>query len=625
MPHPATAARGSALADQLAPPGSERRTQAKPEFTIRSVAVGVFVAALVGASYPYVVLKIGFGPTISVVSAFFGYIVLSVVGFAATRLTGREKRSNRYEYNIVQTAGTAAGQAGFMCVVLAAFDLLASKPGLGFTLQPNAWQIFLWLSVAGCLGVLLAVPLRKHYIDEEKLTFPDGTAAGETLVILDEDKKKAGRKVKALAWGGLFSAVTSWFRDTGVPKQLIPTETMFGSYYGKLNVGISWSALSFGSGLIVGLRISLSMMLGAVLAWVIAPPILEAEGIAQPTFALALRWIMWPATGLMVAGGLTALALKWKLIAKTFSELRDVTPGSTDFSLRWVIGGSLILATALVVLQRVSLDIPIWESVVAILISIPLMLVGTRVLGETNWAPISSMANMVQAVFGVLAPGNMVSNMVASGMSGTVAANGEHLMQDYKAGKIIGSNNRYLTWMQLIATPVGAAAVAFMYPLLKRTYGIGADRYGIDPEFAAAGEAALTSPISVKWAGFAEILAKGFSALPKYCVEALLIAVLLGIVITILEEKHRKYLPSPTGVGLGMLIPFIYVFPMVLGGVAQAIWRKKNPASEDELNAPLASGLIVGEALLASLIIPILGFVLLKYWGFSLASGGGGH
>jgi putative OPT family oligopeptide transporter len=623
MRQPARADRESKVLEHPASAETVARRQPRPEFNVRSVAVGIFVAAVIGSSYPYVVLKLGFGPTISVVSAFFGYIVLSIVGFVTTKLTRRDRRSNRYEYNIVQTAGTAAGQTAFMCVVLAAFDLLASKPALGFNLQPSGWQIFLWLSVAGCLGVLLAVPLRRHYIDEEKLTFADGTAAGETLVILDEDKRKAGRKVKALAWGGIFSAVTTWVRDTSLPK-IIPSETFFGAYYGKLNVGIAWSALSFGSGLIVGLRISLSMMLGAVLAWVIAPPILGAQGITQPAFASTLRWVMWPATGLMVSGGLTALALKSKLIVKTFRDLRVAKPGSTDFPLRGVIVGAVILAIALVALQRVSMNIPIWESVVAILVSIPLMLVGTRVLGETNWAPISAMANMVQALFAALAPGSIPSNMVASGMSGTVAANGEDLMQDYKAGKIIGSNNRYLTWMQLIATPVGAAAVAIMYPLLKRTYGIGADRYGIDAAFANSGEAPLTSPISVKWAGFAEILSNGFSALPKYCLEALVIAVVLGVVITIFESKYRKYLPSPTGVGLGMLIPFIYVFPMVLGGVAQAIWAKRHPKSEDELNIPLASGLIVGEALLASLIIPLVGFVLLKYFGISLA-GGGGH
>ena len=38
-------------------------------------------------------------------------------------------------------------------------------------------QAFLWLTITGLLGVLLAVPLRRHFIVEEKLTFADGVAA----------------------------------------------------------------------------------------------------------------------------------------------------------------------------------------------------------------------------------------------------------------------------------------------------------------------------------------------------------------------------------------------------------------------------------------------------------------
>src|SRR5665213_2304835 len=88
------------------------------ELTLRAVLAALVVAALMGATYPYVVLKIGYGPNISVVSAFFGYMALTVVGF----FTG--VRGTRWENNLVQTAGTAAGEAGFMCVVLAAMDML---------------------------------------------------------------------------------------------------------------------------------------------------------------------------------------------------------------------------------------------------------------------------------------------------------------------------------------------------------------------------------------------------------------------------------------------------------------------------------------------------------------------
>ena len=88
-----------------------------------------------------------------------------------------------------------------MCVVLAAMDMLNAKPELGFSVHLTVWQTFSWLTVAGLIGVLLAVPLRRHYIDEENLTFADGTAAGEALLVLDQGPKEAGPRVTALGVG----------------------------------------------------------------------------------------------------------------------------------------------------------------------------------------------------------------------------------------------------------------------------------------------------------------------------------------------------------------------------------------------------------------------------------------
>ena len=575
------------------------------ELTPRAILTGMGVAALIGATYPYVVLKIGYGPNISVVSAFFGYLALSGIGF----FTG--VRGTRWENNLVQTAGTAAGEAGFMCVVLAAMDMLNAKPELGFSIHLGPWQIFGWLSIAGCLGVLLAVPLRRHFIDDENLTFADGTAAGETMLVLDLDRKQAGLRIKALSWGMLASGALALVRDfTGKLTvhgrvlheftEKIPEALYFSKAAGAMKNGAEVSLLGFGGGLLVGLRVTLSMGLGMVLAWFIAPGPLFARGIiASESYRDTLRWVMWPATGLMVAGGLTALVLKWKLIVKTFSALKgdDIGVGATDFPLKYVISGSLFLAVALCVFQYLSLGFPVWLTVVSLLLSVVLMLVGIRVLGETNWAPISALANFMQAVFAGLVPHNMPINMIGSGMSGTVAAHGEHLMQDYRAGKMVGANNRNLTIMQLIAVPIGSASVALIYPMLKARYGIG--------------DGGLSSPISVKWAGFAELLNKGLSALPRGAVEALAIALVIGAIATVLEPKYRRFVPSPTGVGLGMLIPTVSILPMVIGGIFQALWARSNPKQEETYNTPLASGLIAGEAIVVLVISILKGFGLL--------------
>jgi len=574
------------------------------EFNLRSVAVGLFVAALIGSAYPYIVLKIGFGPTISVVSAFLAFLFLQGIAL----LTG--KASNCREYNLVQTAGTASAQSAFMCVVLAAFDLLNSKPELGFGLSPTPLQTFIWMSLAGMLGVLLAVPLRRHFIEEEKLPFPDGTAAGEALKILEGGSLQAKNKLRVLGIGSGIGVLCTWFRD-GKPAW-IPETLFFGSALKSLHVGFAFSALSFGSGLIVGVRVAVAMGIGALLGWGVLPLVLLQQGwISSATFSETLKWTMWPATGLMVSGGMTALFLHTRRLAGTFRELcRAPLQAHNEVPLLWVFVGSLGLSCALAVVQYVFFAVAFWASALAIALSVLLMLVGIRVLGETNWAPISAMANLVQALFAFFSPHSMATNMVASGMSGSIAGGGEHLMQDYRAGKIVGSNNRSLTFMQLLATPVGALAISLVYPLLKARHGIGPDKFGLSPEVATASGAGLSSPISVKWAGFAELLLGGFERLPPYALHAFFVGALLGVLLSLLQKYASDKTPSATGLALGILIPAQYILPMVLGGFCQYAWRRHRPGQEAALCVPLASGLIAGEALLA-LSIPVVSFFLL--------------
>src|SRR4030095_15837913 len=61
------------------------------EFTLSAVLVALGVTVLIGATFPYIVLKIGFGPNIAVVSAFFGYLALR---------TFQRKRSLRWQSNL---------------------------------------------------------------------------------------------------------------------------------------------------------------------------------------------------------------------------------------------------------------------------------------------------------------------------------------------------------------------------------------------------------------------------------------------------------------------------------------------------------------------------------------------
>jgi uncharacterized oligopeptide transporter (OPT) family protein len=654
-----------ALGREGRPPGAsevpplERFAEQRGELTVKAVVAGIFVAAIMGAAYPYMVLKLGFGPNVSVVAAFFGFLFLRIFDL------GGGRHYNRWQNNLVEAAGTSSAQTAFMCVLLGAFDLLHhnTNGALGTRLTPT--MSFLWLTTACTLGVLLAVPLRRHFIVDEKLPYPDGTAAAETVLVLDPPreasaavKRNALRAFKAVMSGVVLSGLVMLFREDGklvphlqnvlahvsgvlarwvphIPEGLDAPWTLFhrvtseigpdgtasqvvhGVVLANMGVGASYSLLSIGSGLIVGLRITASMLIGSTLAWVVAPyllikyavPIHHVKAGAEvagpllvetdtPTRTEVLFWVMWPATGMLVAGGLTSLALRWRLLVETFRSLRTARIGSNEMPLSFVVTGVVICGVGLCVVQATLLDMAVWMTITAIVLSVPLMLVGLRVLGETNWGPISALSNMMQGVFAVIAPGNVAANMVASGTTGTIAESSQSIMQDYRCGQIIGSKPRNLTIMQLLAVPVGAAAVSWMYPVFVQSYGLF-DR--TDPVTGKLIKAQLTSPISNKWAGFAQILKDGASALPTSALWALVIFSVLGVVFTVLESRPslKDYVPSATGIGIGIIVPFNVVFTMFLGGVLGAFWERKFRASADVYVMPLASGLIAGEALVA--------------------------
>ena len=237
------------------------------------------------------------------------------------------------------------------------------------------------------------------------------------------------------------------------------------------------------------------------MAWVLMPPWLVQHGLlaADGRRVDILLLVMWPAVGMLVAGGISALLLRWRVLMATFRSLAAADAASSDLAAALGVDRRRHLGAARHHRAVAVLRHAVWHSVLAIVLALPLGLVALRVLGETNWGPISTMTNVMQAMFAGIAPGDLRASMVSSGITGAVAAESEGLMQDFRAGQMIGSTPRILTYMQLIAVPVGALALAFMYPLLRDTYGIIGEH------------AQLLSPTSQRWVGFAKLVTQDLS------------------------------------------------------------------------------------------------------------------
>ncbi|MBT8493498.1 MAG: OPT/YSL family transporter, partial [Deltaproteobacteria bacterium] len=113
------------------------------------------------------------------------------------------------ETNITQTTGSAAG------TMASAGGLVAPIPAmlmLGYEIP--LWGMFAWVASVAFLGVFFAVPLRRQYVDIEKLRFPTGTATANTIVSMFAKGAEAMQKAKVLVWVAIGSgayALASYF------------------------------------------------------------------------------------------------------------------------------------------------------------------------------------------------------------------------------------------------------------------------------------------------------------------------------------------------------------------------------------------------------------------------------
>ena len=94
--------------------------------------------------------------------------------------------------------------------------------------------------------------------------------------------------------------------------------------------------------------------------------------------------------------------------------------------------------------------------------------------------------------------------------------------------------------------------------------------------------------------------------------QCIFIGLTAGVVLVLLERalpKHKKWIPSATGVGLGFLLPFQQVLQMLLGALIAAILEARKGRVKD-LVVPVASGMIAGESIVGVVVKALNNFVL---------------
>lgn len=561
-----------------------------PEYTTRAVVAGCLIGILLVAVNIYMGLKTGFGEGGSIIAAILGLVVFRAV----------KAKYSILENNITQTAGSAAGSIGNIVNVVPAFVVMAAAGTI-----PRAmtwWQVMLYVFSTSLIGVFFAIPLRKQVVVEEKLRFPSGTACAEIMTSLHGHGEQARRHGGVLGCFMLISALVKWLQE-GIPRVLSGASLQAGEWLGiaasRLSIGIAWDPLLVGAGFLVGVRIGLSLLLGAVVAWPILGPMLVSRGIVVvPEGASAYRaimaWTMWPGVMIMIAAGLTALVMKWRVVAGTFKSMRTIGPGhgslSLEFGFRpWLAW--LLASTALcVAVMTLGFHIPWWLTLFSIALSFIMAAIAVRCIGQTEVNPVSAFASMNQLIVGALMPANIQANLTMAGVAGAGASEAGDMMQDLKTGWLVGATPKWQVYAQIWGVMVGSVVAVPMLLLIFHSYELGTEL--------------MPAPAAFRFAALAELFAKGFGALPPFAVTAMIIGAVIGVLLGVLEgvRTARRWIPSPVGIGVAMIIPFSYSFAIFLGAAVCYMLKLAMPRQMEKHQFVVGAAAIAGSSLMGMII-----------------------
>ena len=226
-------------------------------------------------------------------------------------------RPRRCELNVVQTVASSAAVMSFAAGVSAPIPALAMA---GQAVSPACCCV--WGLALAVVGIALAAWLRRA---ADRLRgacpFPPGRPPPRwcSAVAAGRGRAAAGRLLSLGVAVALAAAVT-WLRDGRLARDPAapgsPPSPSVGVAAGALTLGVSASPLLLSTGILVGPRVALSMVLGAVIAWGAAAPPPPCGPAWRPTPATPslVPILLWPGLALLVTSALTTLALAWRAL-----------------------------------------------------------------------------------------------------------------------------------------------------------------------------------------------------------------------------------------------------------------------------------------------------------------------
>ena len=556
--------------------------------------LGIALALILGAANAYLGLYAGLTVSASIPAAVISMAILRILG-----------GSTILENNVVQTIASA-GEA----VAAGAIFTFPALVILGGVRTLPYVEVTALCVVGATMGALLVVFLRRAYIVEERLPFPEGVACAQVLRAGD-----AQANVRPLVIGGLISAALKALQDMA---GVIPGAVSGARWIGGAAVAgsLDISAALLGVGYIIGIRIAALVFAGGAFAWLVAIPVLtafhpETESGDAATTASQL-WsgqVRYLGVGAMLTGGVVTL---WKLRTRIASAIADsirvvratqavaTAREDTDLSARAVLTAvALCVPVIFAICLGLSGQIALSAALAVLLTLICFFATAiagylTGIVGASN-NPVSGVTVIVLLAVALFLKLVGVSQSVGPQLailSGaivcTAAAMAGDSTHDLATGFHVGATPRSLEIGVLVGAIASSFVMAPVLNLLIAGYGIAGT--------ATARAGALAAPQAFLMAKVTQGVFHGGLPLGTIAAGAALAAI-LGFSDRYLERIGSKWRTPIMPAAIGLYLPFGLSVAIFIGALAHSLFGSQDEA-ESGPGILLAAGLVAGEALM---------------------------
>ena len=527
--------------------------------TFSAIFTGIIGAILVSASSFYIVLKFGALPWPTIMVTLLSMMTLNLF-----------KKANNKEITITHTIMSAGSMvAGGVAFTMPAYLILGGK-----LTDINQQLLFLTILIGSIAGAFLSYIFRTKLIEEEKLEFPIGEAAYNLV----NSGKNTG-SIRYVGFGTLFSSIVALLRDFNFSKGKAP---IIPALVSLKNVPFSFyvSPLLVGIGYVLGFLNTFVWFLGGAAVIFVGEPLAKMFKIAD--FPIMKNSF---GMGFMIGIGI-AIVLKIIFANKMKKDTENKS----------IVAKLLVLSVISIIVITFIYKLPIFLSLVLVLISILCTIIAGYSTGKTGVNPMEIYAIITILLISFL--NKMLNGLniggikfytnlntlilfmlaciitVACGLAGDI-------LNDFKSGYKMKVKPSEQLFGELIGAIVSSFVITFLFFVFFKVYKV-------------IGPVENTELIALQ----ASIVATVINGIPFLGIFFMGLAA--GLILSLLNLPVLTF-------GIGIYVPFYLTSTVFLGGLVSFIGNKVSKNSHSKLLL-ISNGLMSGEAIVG-VILSIMAYI----------------